>query len=574
MNAPARQAPFLPLFLRLKWRIIDNQLNHLRRHMWINVAVGFIVLSMIVGGGTLLFDIVFGYLSRLEVIGPLMVDQLVKMVLLAFFSMLTFSNLIIMLTTTYFSREVDYLMSQPIDHRQLFFAKLSESIIYSTWAFIVLAIPLFVALGRTYDLGPTYYAGAVILIIPFLILPAALGSAIALLVTVYLSPRKAIRYALAMIAIGLVVGALLANRSGGLHMLPGAGGTGGAGELERIVRFMAVGDVLLMPSGWVGRGLTALQYGDVREALFWAGALWTSAAMGLVVLDWMAGPFYYRGWVNVRGAGAARRRRREGLYGAFESLLFFLPRGSRALVAKDLAVFWRDPAQWSQLLILLGLLFLYVSNLRSAGGASRFETVFPAWRLMLSLFNIGATTFVLSIMTTRFVYPMLSLEGKQQWVIGLAPLGRTHLVWEKFIVSWIGATAITLPLAVLSSVMLETDPFITAMTVAMVVCMAVGLSALAVGLGAMMPNFNDDNPARIASGLGGTINAVVSILYIILSLLLVTPWVYVQLEHRMPTGGFMLWICWTSVPLWCLLQLAVIVVPLRLGLSRWRRMEF
>ena len=157
MNAPARQAPFLPLFLRLKWRIIDNQLNHLRRHMWINVAVGFIVLSMIVGGGTLLFDIVFGYLSRLEVIGPLMVDQLVKMVLLAFFSMLTFSNLIIMLTTTYFSREVDYLMSQPIDHRQLFFAKLSESIIYSTWAFIVLAIPLFVALGRTYDLGPTYY---------------------------------------------------------------------------------------------------------------------------------------------------------------------------------------------------------------------------------------------------------------------------------------------------------------------------------------------------------------------------------------------------------------------------------
>ena len=34
--------------------------------------------------------------------------RLIKMVLLAFFSMLIFSNLIIMLTTTYISREVEF----------------------------------------------------------------------------------------------------------------------------------------------------------------------------------------------------------------------------------------------------------------------------------------------------------------------------------------------------------------------------------------------------------------------------------------------------------------------------------
>ena len=88
------------------------------------------------------------------------------------------------------------------------------------------------------------------------------------------------------------------------------------------------------------------------------------------------------------------------------------------------------------------------------------------------------------------------------------------LVWVKFVVSWLCATALTLPLAVLSSAMLQTALPITLLSVGLVAVMAVGLSALAVGLGALMPSFNDDNPARIASGFGGTINAVLSLSYI------------------------------------------------------------
>ena len=34
------------------------------------------------------------------------------------------------------------------------------------------------------------------------------------------------------------------------------------------------------------------------------------------------------------------------------------------------------------------------------------------------------------------------------------------------------------------------------------------------GLGALYPNFQEDNPARIVSGLGGTLNLLVSIGYI------------------------------------------------------------
>ena len=60
--------------------------------------------------------------------------------------MLIFSNLIIMMTTTYISREVEFLMSQPVGHRRLFFGKLGESLLYSSWAFVILSFPFFVAL--------------------------------------------------------------------------------------------------------------------------------------------------------------------------------------------------------------------------------------------------------------------------------------------------------------------------------------------------------------------------------------------------------------------------------------------
>ena len=42
-----------------------------------------------------------------------------------------------------------------------------------------------------------------------------------------------------------------------------------------------------------------------------------------------------------------------------------------------------------------------------------------------------------------------------------------------------------------------------------------GLNALALSLGALLPNFRDPNPARIISGFGGTLCLISSFLYIL-----------------------------------------------------------
>lgn len=564
---------FMSLFARLKWRQASNLVLGLRSHLWVHFAVGMLVIVMLVGGGTAVFTHIFRYLVNMDVFGRPLMDRLVRMVLLAFFSMLVFSNLIIMLTTTYISREVEFLMSQPIRHRHLFFAKLVESIVYSSWAFVILSFPLFWSLGRSREIGDWhYYAWTVAMVIPYLIVPAAIGAVIALVVTAWFPPRRMLRLAIVLLVVGLLIAAFVQRAYGISHLL--RYGTGQAGELGQVMRFLGIGDIPVLPSSWLGRGLLAAEVGNVREAGLWTAALWTTALFALVVCDWLAGPLYYRGWCSARTSGTTRRRRGGGLFALFDRILFWLPRSVRAMVTKDLTIFWRDPGQWGQLMILCGLLFIYMANLRSASGLSEFQKMIPFWHSTISLFNIGATAFVLSILTTRFVFPMLSLEGRQQWVIGLAPLPRTRLVWVKFIYSWIASITITLPLALLSAWMLGAEWFIYGLSVLTVLAVSVGLSALAVGLGASIPNFNEDNPSRIANGVGGTLNAVLSLVYIGATLALEVPWVHTFLDPVATRTGLGRLILLASIPAWILLQLAATVLPLALGLRRWKRMEF
>lgn len=47
--------------------------------------------------------------------------------------------------------------------------------------------------------------------------------------------------------------------------------------------------------------------------------------------------------------------------------------------------------------------------------------------------------------------------------------------------------------------------------------MSYGLNALALSLGALLPNFREANPARIISGFGGTLCLISSFLYILFS---------------------------------------------------------
>ena len=201
-------------------------------------------------------------------------------------------------------------------------------------------------------------------------------------------------------------------------------------------------------------------------------------------------------------------------------LLWWGRADARALLVKDIRTFLRDATQWGQSLILLGLLIAYIVNLRHF--SHRLTSDF--WIDLTSYLNLGACALNLATLTTRFVFPQISLEGKRIWIIGMAPLGLRRTLMAKFLFCTAVSMTVTMALVGASCAMLSIPAQRVVYFTLTIGVMAFTLNALAVGLGAVYPNFREDNPSKIVSGFGGTLCLVLSFLYIVgmLSLMAMT----------------------------------------------------
>ena len=566
--------PVLKIIFNAKQTIVNNHIRDMRRHLWIHVLMGLGVVFVLVGGGTGFFFTLFDFLLQEsnQPFGKPLLDRLMGMIFLAFFSMLVFSNIIITLSTTYISHELDFYMSLPVSHRNLFLFKLVESIIYSSWAFAILSLPIFMAYGWAGDSVPLlYYPLTIILVAPFMFIPAAIGAILTMLISAYLPARKT-RLASLLLAGATILITVVTVRVLGFRRIFSLSDVKDFGQ---IMGFLNVGNDPLFPNFWLTQGLMAAGAGNLREWFYWFCVLLSTALFFLQLCWWLVPSLYYKGWCLAKETSSGTSAGgRFAILPKVDKLLTFLPRKTRALVSKDLRTFWRDPAQWSQIIILFGLLFIYIANLRSASRYTGAINIFlPRWQTLLSFFNLGATCFILSIITTRFIYPMLSLEGKQFWVVGLAPMDRCHIVWEKYWLSAFTALITAEAMMLFSNYILKVGLMMRVLSFLTIFIMSFGLTSLSVGLGAISPDFKEDNPAKIANGFGGTMNVVLSLIYtgIVISFELFP--VYLDAIGKRALSSWPWKYAIPYVAAFLLVNLLTIVAPMKIGLHRWRRME-
>jgi ABC-2 type transport system permease protein len=268
--------------------------------------------------------------------------------------------------------------------------------------------------------------------------------------------------------------------------------------------------------GWAGKGI------------FFFMVLASNALMATLVCVTASARMFYDGWSRNHSQSAARFG--IPLPGAsisrgsiLDELIWRLPRVdhmTRALLVKDIKTFCRDTSQWSQFTIFFGLLGLYVLNLRNVS----YDWNNEFWSVFVSFLNLGASSMTLATLTTRFVFPQISLEGKRLWIVGMAPYGLKRVLLEKFWLSSLGSATITVILMMVSSWMLRVPSWLALLFGATVILMSFALCGIAVGIGALFPNFGtgstanrlDDNPAKIVSGFGGTFCFILSLVYLVL----------------------------------------------------------
>jgi ABC-2 type transport system permease protein len=214
-------------------------------------------------------------------------------------------------------------------------------------------------------------------------------------------------------------------------------------------------------------------------------------------------------------------------------------------------------------MIFFGLLCIYVLNLRNV--AFNFHNAF--WETMIRYLNLGASALTLSTLTTRFVFPQFSLEGRRLWLLGLAPVGLHRILLQKFWLSCLTAMTITVSLNVASSILLHMSWSKLLFFAISIALMAAALSGLAVGLGAVFPNFKEDNPSKIVSGFGGTLCLVISFIYISIFVGLVAVPDLRRIDLPIPiSDGAALFLA-------LVLSLAILFIPMAAATHRVRNVE-
>jgi ABC-2 type transport system permease protein len=343
--------------------------------------------------------------------------------------------------------------------------------------------------------------------------------------------------------------------------------------MQRLVGQLSIAQGPLSPNHWLSRGIREAARGEPGKAGYYLALIWSNGLLLYVATAWIARRLYRRGFNRIATGGALRRR-----YGgnwldrSLSAVVGFLDPQTRLLIIKDFRMFRRDPAQWAQVLIFTGLMVLYFTNMR------RFyqEELGVLYQNGVSLMNLAATALLLCAYTGRFIYPMLSLEGRKFWILGLLPLRRERLLWGKFAFSATWALLIAEFLVVFSDLMLGMPGFIIAMHAVTVVVLALGLSGLSVGLGAWMPNFRETDPSKIAVGFGGTLNLVISLLFLLTTIaLMAAPWHAQMIWASTPAGAWNpSWWQAAATGLGFLGGVVAVVVPLRVGARALRQMEF
>ncbi len=510
MSAPAATPAFPYLLLPTLWAM-RNRARRRERGDTARVAL-FGGIGLLVGAA--IFGVVFWLTWQLldyAELGDYLIRLGFSWLFLTFLSFLAFSGIVTALSTFFLSEDLRLLLAAPVSRESLFYSRFVKTVGQAGWMVVTFLVPVLLAVGLARCAGPGYYLTACLTLVPFVIVPVAVGSVVTL-VLVNVFPARRARDILTLMgllfamAIVMMLRFLRPERLLSVESLPDIAGF--FSTLQSPV-------TPLLPSFWAGETLFAALQGGAD----WlhAGALWTTALAFLVLARAAFSRWYFTGWSKAQEARKARFTR----LGFLDSFARLLPGGRprQHLFVKDLKVFLRDTTQWSQLLLLVALMLVYLYNFRVLD-LDRIPYMSGVVKNAYAFVNLAMAAFVLSAVAVRFVFPSVSAEGPAFWIVRTSPVPMRAFLWSKFWTGLVPVLVVAEALTITSNHFLGAAPFLRVLGAVAIFFMTFALVGLATGMGAIYPRFNAENLTQVAGSYGGIGYMVLAVLFILVEVAL------------------------------------------------------
>ena len=499
------------------------------------------------------------YFRRIEGLGDILIFKLLSMLVLTSFSFLIFSSILTSLSKLYLSRDLELVHSMPVSGNRIFVARWIESTADSSWMVILYTFPVLVALGIVNKAGFFFYLNTALALLSLSFISSGISSVL-VMAAVFVIPAGRMKSILLFFGFTLFLILFLVFRLLKPEQLVDPD------VFSTVVVYL---DTLkapsspLLPSTWVYDSIRESISGSVQSSLFHSGLSWSFSAVILFINIFLADMIYFKGFSKTQTASSRVFKYKYSDF-PFTGLL---PGPSRAFVGKEIKTFFRDQAQWSQLLLIGALVIIYVYNFSVLPlEKAPIKTIYL--QNLLSFLNMGLCLFVLTAIAGRFAYPAVSSEREAFWLVKASPVKIRTVLWIKFFIYLFPLLILSEILIVATNIILKVETFMMILSFITVFLMVPGIVSIGIGFGAAYPDFKSENPAQSVTSFGGLMFMMLCAGYIMAVIILEAGPVYsifmAAVHERAMT--ILEWI-WTVVSFSMVVVISILAIflPMRFG---------
>ncbi|MEK6692728.1 MAG: hypothetical protein AABY44_04795 [Nitrospirota bacterium] len=444
------------------------------------------------------------------------------------------NGLIISLNTFYQSKELEILLTSPVNRTSLFFSRLFETHLKASWMLLIFGIPLLISSGLLFNTNILYYFYSFLLFIFFSAIPVNIGVCIAILISGIFHIRRLRNFMLSAGVISVVViAALLRLFRPERFVNPEL-----FANLTLFLSEIRTPNFILLPNRWFSESIfNFLGKSFNIYSIIFISLLILTSYITTILSQIIFHRYHYRGWGLLLSESGLRQKGGIILQGKrhFSCSLFNLLKGitvmktvlrlssifnrkSIVLAGKDLLYQIRDITNIHQMLILFSIIVIYLFSISAL--PLNWEYFSRQLRYIVSFFNLGLILVIITSICSRVVYPAIVSEGNSLWLIKTSPFRIKRYILTKYLFFFTPVFIVGQTLTVFSSYLIgiEKGVFLLKIFSTSILCLSLVSMALFFGISDLRYKINEGSNENERSG--STIYMILSVFLIFFTLAL------------------------------------------------------
>ncbi len=506
-----------------------------------------------------------------------------SLIFVIIFFIQTINGFIISLNTFFQARDLEILVTSPVNRTSLFFSRLFEVHFKASWMLIIFGIPLLVASGILFGASLLYYGITLILFVAFSAIAVNIGTMFTIFFSNFFHVKrmKKVVVSVGVLAAALVITLLRVFRPE-RFVNPEL-----FANLTFFVAEMKAPSFILFPNRWLSESLFGLLGKSPRDyALIFIALLLLTTYVTTLFLLVIFRRYHFQGWGLFQEGDFIRTssgrkdsgmpRKKDSIFiRAIQRLFFVFGKKSGTIMMKDFLVQVRDVRNVHQTLILTSLIIVYLVSIASL--PLNWIGYEVQLKYVVSFLNLGLILIIIASLCSRLVYPAMVSEGAFLWSVKTSPVTPGRYIWTKFLFFLIPAFLTGQLLVISSSLIIGVERPVILLYSVTAALFSLSLPGLAVAFGTSdMRHVQRDAPrAQGRTESAAYILVAIALILITLASEIAPVFLFFLKESGQSSFTRKAWMVIGGMTSFlCLLNLSVTIFSLRLSTKKIERFQF